>query len=105
MQTLMHRFKYKGNSDLGKQLGVLMGMQLKQSNRFDDLMCWCLCRCLKIRKDNVVIISQLFCVKELLKAMQLPIIEDAVIRPMHTDTQTKKAGLNAGKYGRKISAC
>lgn len=34
MQRLMHQFKYKGNRELGFQLGKIMGEQIKRSGRF-----------------------------------------------------------------------
>ena len=34
MQHLMHQFKYKGNKDLGLQLGRMMGEQIQKSGRF-----------------------------------------------------------------------
>src|SRR5689334_9838733 len=34
MQRLMHQLKYKGNKELGKQLGRLMGYDLQKTNRF-----------------------------------------------------------------------
>ena len=34
MQHLMHQFKYKGNKELGKQLGRLMGDDLQQTESF-----------------------------------------------------------------------
>src|SRR5215216_5748438 len=37
MQHLMHQLKYKGNKELGKQLGRLMGTDLLSSNRFNDI--------------------------------------------------------------------
>jgi predicted amidophosphoribosyltransferase len=37
MQDLMHQFKYKSHKELGLYLGKLMGQQLAQSNRFDDI--------------------------------------------------------------------
>src|ERR1700741_3998758 len=35
MQSLMHQFKYKGNREIGLQLGKIMGEQIKRSGRFD----------------------------------------------------------------------
>ena len=35
MQHLMHQFKYKGNRELGIQLGRMMGEQIMNSGRFD----------------------------------------------------------------------
>jgi predicted amidophosphoribosyltransferase len=35
MQHLMHELKYKGNRELGKQLGRLMGYDLQKTSRFN----------------------------------------------------------------------
>src|SRR5215813_6042795 len=34
MQQLMHEFKYRGNKDLGRQLGNMMGNSIERSGRF-----------------------------------------------------------------------
>lgn len=89
MQRLMHQFKYKGNKELGFQLGKIMGESLKKSNRFEI---------------DALIPLPLFPVKEkkrgynqatvlcegIAESMQVPIFKDVIIRPQHTDTQTKK---------------
>ena len=89
MQRLMHQFKYKGNKELGFQLGKIMGESLKKSNRFEI---------------DALIPLPLFPVKEkkrgynqatvlcegIAESMQVPIFRDVIIRPQHTDTQTKK---------------
>jgi ComF family protein len=97
MQHLMHQFKYKGNKELGLQLGKIMGDRLKESGRFDSV--------------NALIPLPLFPVKErkrgynqatvLCKGMQesmgIPVIETAIIRPQHTETQTKKGRIERWK--------
>ena len=89
MQRLMHQFKYKGNKELGFQLGNMMGESLKKSKRFNI---------------DALIPLPLFPVKEkkrgynqatvlcegIAESMQVPIFRDVIIRPQHTDTQTKK---------------
>ena len=37
VQHLMHQLKYKGNKDLGLQLGRLMGNAIKNAARFDEI--------------------------------------------------------------------
>src|SRR5215831_1754159 len=37
IQHLMHQFKYKGNKELGKQLGRLIGISLQQSEHFKNI--------------------------------------------------------------------
>jgi ComF family protein len=90
MQHLMHQLKYKGNSELGRQLGRLMGNDLHQTDRF--------------RKIEVLVPLPLFPAKErrrgynqaailcegIAEVMKVPIFKDVVIRSQHTETQTKK---------------
>lgn len=90
MQQLMHRFKYKGNKELGLQLGRMMGTALKSSNRFS--------------KVDALIPLPLFPSKEkrrgfnqatvlcdgMAEILNLPVLLDVITRPQHTETQTKK---------------
>lgn len=96
MQQLMHQFKYKGNRDLGLQLGKIMGEQLIQSGRF---------------AVDALIPLPLFPVKEkkrgynqamvlcegMAQQMKLPILDKVVTRPQHTETQTKKGRIERWK--------
>ena len=90
MQHLMHQFKYKGNKELGLQLGRMMGEQLSRSGRFADI--------------DALIPLPLFPVKEkrrgynqatvlcdgMAETMNIQVLDKVVIRPQHTETQTKK---------------
>ena len=90
MQHLMHQFKYKGNKELGKQLGRLMGNDLRQTNRFNNI--------------DALIPLPLFPAKEkkrgynqatvlcegIAEIMDVEVLKDVIIRIQHTETQTKK---------------
>jgi ComF family protein len=90
MQHLMHQFKYKGNKDLGLQLGRMMGHALKSSARFYNI--------------NALVPLPLFPSKEkkrgynqatvlcegIAEVFSLPVLKDVISRPQHTETQTKK---------------
>ncbi|HWR33886.1 MAG TPA: phosphoribosyltransferase family protein [Chitinophagaceae bacterium] len=90
MQHLMHQFKYKSNRDLGIQLGRIMGDQLSRSDRFSDI--------------DALVPLPLFPAKEkrrgynqatvlcqgMAESMKIPVLDKSVIRPQHTETQTKK---------------
>lgn len=94
MQHLMHQFKYKRNKDLGFHLGKIMGEQLKQSGRFD--------------KVNGLVPLPLFPVKEkrrgynqatilcngIAESMKIPVLNNVITRPQHTETQTKKGRID-----------
>jgi ComF family protein len=96
MQRLMHQFKYKANRELGLQLGRMMGEQLKRSGRFNA---------------DVIIPLPLFPAKEkrrgynqatvlcqgMQEIMDIPILDKVIIRPQHTETQTKKGRIERWK--------
>ena len=96
MQHLMHQFKYKGNKELGLQFGRMMGDQLKRSNRFNV---------------DALIPLPLFPAKEkrrgynqatilcdgMAEIMNVPVLDKVIIRPQHTETQTKKGRLERWK--------
>ena len=96
MQHLMHQFKYKGNKDLGRQLGRIMGEQIQKSGRF---------------KADALIPLPLFPAKQkrrgynqatilcegMAEAMNIPVLDKAIIRPQHTETQTKKGRIERWK--------
>lgn len=89
MQQLIHQFKYKGNKELGLQLGRLLGKYIAQSNRFSV---------------DALVPLPLFPVKErrrgynqatvlcegIAEIMKVPVLKNAITRPQHTETQTKK---------------
>lgn len=97
MQQLMHQFKYRGNRELGIQLGKLMGRQIKNSNRFQ------LCDALiplplfpnKERKRGYNQ-ATLLC-EGMATVLQIPVLTNAITRPQHTDTQTKKGRIERWK--------
>lgn len=93
MQHLMHQFKYKGNKELGLQLGRLMGNDLIKTSRFNTI-------------DGIIPLP-LFAAKEkrrgynqatvlcegIAEIMNIPVLKNTIIRTQHTDTQTKKGRL------------
>jgi ComF family protein len=96
LQHLMHQFKYRGNKELGLQLGKIMGRQLKESGRFIP---------------DALIPLPLFPVKErkrgynqarvlcegIAEALNIPVLDKIIIRPLHTETQTKKGRIERWK--------
>ena len=94
IQHLMHEFKYKGNKDLGLQLGKMMGDQLRRSGRFpaDALVPLPLFagRERKRGYNQASILCQ-----GMSETMHLPVLENVITRPQHTETQTRK-----GRVGR-----
>lgn len=97
VQHLMHQLKYRGNKELGLQLGRIMGTALRSSNRFNDI--------------DALIPLPLFPSKEkkrgynqakvlcdgIADILNLPVLSDVIIRPQHTETQTKKGRIERWK--------
>jgi ComF family protein len=89
IQQLMHQFKYKGNRELGAQLGEMMGKSLKSSNRFtiDALVPLPLFPAKEKRRgyNQATVLCE-----GMAESLQAPVLKDVIIRSQHTDTQTKK---------------
>lgn len=91
IQTLMHRFKYHGDQDLGFYLGQLMGQQLADTNRFQEV--------------DLLLPLPLFPSKEkkrgfnqaavlcdgVASVLQKPVLKNVVARKTATETQTRKS--------------
>lgn len=97
VQRLMHQLKYKGNKELGLQLGRIMGNALRSSNRFGDI--------------DALIPLPLFPSKEkkrgynqakvlcdgMAEVLNMPVLSEVITRPQHTETQTKKGRIERWK--------
>lgn len=96
MQHLMHQFKYKGNKELGLQLGRMMGEQLLRSGRFtaDALVPLPLFPAKEKKRgyNQAAILCE-----GMAEVMDIPVLHKAVIRPQHTETQTKKGRVERWK--------
>ncbi len=96
MQHLMHQFKYKNNRELGLQLGRMMGEQIKKSGRFaiDALIPLPLFPAKEKRRgyNQATVLCD-----GMAEAMNIPVLDKAIIRPQHTETQTKKGRIERWK--------
>ncbi|MGC4037869.1 MAG: phosphoribosyltransferase family protein [Chitinophagaceae bacterium] len=92
IQELTHKFKYKGDKELGLQLGRLLGKYLALSGRFNaDALVPLPLFADKERKrgyNQATILCE--GVSEVLK---IPVLKNIIIRPRHTETQTRKGRL------------
>jgi len=96
MQHLMHQFKYRGNEELGLQLGRIIGEQLKKSGRFevDALIPLPLFQAKQKRRG----FNQATVLCEGIGAvMNIPVWDYVIERPQHTETQTKKGRIERWK--------
>ena len=90
VQTLMHALKYKSATHLGIFLGQILGIQLKSVMTFDEHHCLVPIplhpkKLLKRGYNQSLLIAE--GVSEIL---QIPVIDDAIIRSKYSETQTKK---------------
>jgi ComF family protein len=96
MQHLLHQFKYKGDKELGLQLGSIMGNQLARSGRFmvDALIPLPLFPAKEKRRgyNQATVLCE-----GMSSIMNIPVWNDVIIRPQHTETQTKKGRLERWK--------
>ncbi|MBK9569494.1 MAG: ComF family protein [Chitinophagaceae bacterium] len=96
MQHLMHLFKYKGNKELGKQLGRMMGMQILKSGRFnvDALIPLPLFPAKEKRRgyNQATILCE-----GIAGVLNIPILNNVIRRPQHTETQTRKGRIERWK--------
>ncbi len=93
MQTLMHEFKYRGNKDLGLQLGKMMGDSLCRSRRFnvDALIPLPLFDSKERRRgfNQATVLCE-----GIAENLKVPVLKGAIVRSTHTDTQTKKGRID-----------
>lgn len=96
MQHLMHRFKYKNDKEIGLQLGRMMGEQLKASGKFnaDALVPLPLFPAKEKRRgyNQATVLCQ-----GMAERMKIPVLDKVIIRPQHTETQTRKGRIERWK--------
>lgn len=90
MQTLMHGLKYRGNKELGLQLGSLMGSQLAATNRFNQTDALIPLPLYPEKEHKRGYNQATILCEGIAKHLQKPLLSKAVIRTHHTESQTKK---------------
>jgi ComF family protein len=109
LQHLVHQLKYKGNKELGLQLGRMMGDSLKRSGRFNvqsitrglnqgqliDLLIPLPLFPARERKRGYNQ-SVLLC-EGMAEVLRVPIGHNIITRPAHTETQTRKGRIERWK--------
>lgn len=96
IQRLMHLFKYKGEQELGLQLGKLMGDKIFQNERFpvDALIPLPLYE----KKEKLRGYNQAAVLCEGISSiLKIPVVKNAIIRPEFTETQTRKGRIERWK--------
>jgi predicted amidophosphoribosyltransferase len=86
---LVHQVKYKGNRELGIQLGRLMGDSIRSSGRFGaDVMIPLPLFGGKERKRGYN--QSLLLCEGIASYLPMPVLTNVISRPVHTETQTRK---------------
>jgi len=94
VQNLMHRFKYKGQKEIGNLLGEIAGAQLIKNEVFKkaDII---IPVPLHKKRLNQRGYNQSTCFAEgLAKQLNAMVVENNLVRPMATETQTHKSRFN-----------
>ncbi|MGC4100226.1 ComF family protein [Ferruginibacter sp.] len=90
LQHLIHQLKYKNNTDIGIYLGEMMGNSLLQSGRFSQLD-YLVPLPLYPDKERKRGYNQAAVIcKGISEIMQVPVLNDNVVRRRFTETQTRK---------------
>ena len=90
IQHLMHQFKYKGNEDLGLQLGRMMGYAIRSSNRFHVIDALVPLPLFPFKEKKRGYNQATVLCKGIAEVLSLPVLNNVITRPQHTETQTKK---------------
>ena len=96
MQRLMHLFKYRGARELGLQLGRLMGEKIRNGMRFAPDILVPLPLFKKKEKFRGYNQATVLC-EGIAETLNIPLVQDAVIRPDFTETQTRKGRIERWK--------
>lgn len=96
VQQIVHEIKYRNNTSLGRQIGRMMGRSLLQSGRFMVDVLIPLPLFPEKEKKRGYNQSMVLC-RGIADEMQIPVLNDIVIRPQFTETQTKKGRIERWK--------
>lgn len=91
LQTLIHLLKYHNQKEIGKRLGKLLGLEIKDSKPFEDVdyILPVPLHKKRIRKrgyNQSEVIAEGLC-----EILQKPLIKDLLVRKIPNETQTKKS--------------
>jgi ComF family protein len=96
LQYLIHQLKYKGNRELGIQLGRMMGDALKSSGKFDADIMIPLPLFPEKEEKRGYNQSTVLC-EGIAEFLNIPVLENIITRPRFTETQTKKGRIERWK--------
>ncbi len=97
VQHLMHQLKYRGNNQIGLQLGRIMGNALNTSNRFNDIDALIPLPLFPSREKKRGYNQAKVLCDGMAEVLSLPVLAGVITRPQHTETQTKKGRIERWK--------
>jgi len=91
VQKLIHQLKYKGNQQIGVVLGDWLGENMLESSRFNDLdaIITVPLHPKKLKKRGFNQLTKFG--KSLSNKLQIPVIDDVLVKVFASQTQTKKS--------------
>lgn len=90
LQRLIHQLKYRGNQEVGRQLGRWLGLQLKNSGRFTSIDALLPLPLFPEKEKKRGYNQSTVLCEGIADMIHLPILNEIVHRKRYTDTQTKK---------------
>ncbi|MFT3682991.1 MAG: ComF family protein [Ferruginibacter sp.] len=90
VQHLIHQLKYKGNTDIGNYLGLIMGQTLLNSGRFTTIDALVPLPLYPDKERKRGYNQAAIICKGMSEVMNIPIISNNLLRKRFTETQTKK---------------
>ena len=97
VQHLMHQLKYRGNKELGLQLGRLMGNALKKAGRFNEIDALVPLPLFPSKEKRRGYNQATILCEGIAEVLNLPVLNHVITRPQHTETQTKKGRIERWK--------
>ena len=97
VQHLMHQLKYKGNKDLGLQLGRLMGNAIKKAARFNEIQALVPLPLFPSKEKKRGYNQANVLCEGMAEVLSVPVLDKVITRPQHTETQTKKGRIERWK--------
>ena len=91
IQNLLHELKYRGNKEVGRLLGRMMGEKLEQSERFKDVDALVPLPLFYDREKKRGYNQAAVICDGMAEIMNKPVLKNAMMRRTKTDTQTHKS--------------
>jgi ComF family protein len=90
LQRLIHQLKYNANIEVGHQLGIWLGLQLQKSNRFNTIDALIPLPLYPSKEKKRGYNQATILCNGIAEIMNIPVLDNVVLRKRYTDTQTKK---------------